>query len=291
MATSLALPLPRRTPHLIGPWIIPPAAVLGILFFYPLALILTDSFTGGKAAPSFLNYAAVLGSFQFTSALWHTVVIALAASAGCLALGLTLSLILAFVPFPGSRLLARVIDTFIALPTFLMALAFTFIYGTAGILNASLMQALHLNLPPLDFLYSQWGVILAEVTVYTPFVMRPLLAAFSLVEQAEIEIASSLGAGTFRILRQIVLPGAIPALLTGGSLCLLLTTNEFGIVLFIGAKGVVTLPLLIYEKAIQEFDYTSACVLAVINVGLSLFLYSLYRSSLSWLGGRRAGLV
>ncbi len=289
---SLALPLPgRRAFRPGGSWIIPPAAVLGALFFYPLALILGESFAGGKGAATLLNYASVLTSVQFASALWHTVVIALLATAGCLALGLVLSLILAFIPFPGSRVLARVIDTFIALPTFLMALAFTFIYGTAGILNASLMQALHLGLPPLDFLYSQWGVILAEVTVYTPFVMRPLLAAFSLVERAEIEIASSLGAGAFRIMRQIILPAAVPALLAGGSLCLLLTTNEFGIVLFIGAKGVVTLPLLIYTKAIQEFDYTSACVLAVINVCLSLSLYSLYRATLSWFGGRSAGLV
>ena len=31
--------------------------------------------------------------------------------------------------------------------------------------------------------------MLAEVTVYTPFVMRPLLAAFSLIETAQIEVA------------------------------------------------------------------------------------------------------
>ena len=105
----------------------------------------------------------------------NTVVIALAASAGCLCLGLVLAMILAFVPFPGARLLARVIDTFIALPTFLVALAFTFLYGSAGMLNAALMRTCSLPLPPVDFLYSQWGVILAEVTVYTPFVMRPLL--------------------------------------------------------------------------------------------------------------------
>ncbi|MGH7068960.1 MAG: 2-aminoethylphosphonate ABC transporter permease subunit, partial [Acetobacteraceae bacterium] len=213
-----------------------------------------------------------------------------ASSVGCLVLGLVLSMILAFVPFPGSRVLARVIDTFIALPTFLMALAFTFIYGTTGIFNAALMEALHLQFAPLDFLYSQWGVILAEVTVYTPFVMRPLLASFSLIDRSQIEVASSLGAGALRIMRQVILPAAIPALLAGGSLCLLLTTNEFGIILFIGAKGVVTLPLLIYIKAIQEFDYTGACVLAVINVGLSLSLYSLYRAALAWFGGHGAGL-
>jgi 2-aminoethylphosphonate transport system permease protein len=134
-------------------------------------------------------------------------------------------------------------------------------------------------------------VILAEVTVYTPFVMRPLLAAFSLIDTAQIEVASGLGARPARIVWQIILPSAIPALLAGGSLCLLLTVNEFGIVLFIGAKGVITLPLLIYDKAIQEFDYTTACVIAVVNVVLSLSLYSLYRMLVVRFGGRSAGVV
>ena len=163
-------------------------------------------------------------------------------------LGLTLALILAFVPFPGARFVARLIDTFIALPTFLVALAFTFLYGSAGMLNGALDPGLGLEHPPVDFLYSAWGVILAEVTVYTPFVLRPLLAAFSLVDRARSKSPSLLGAGRWRIVRQVILPAAMPAIVAGGSLCLLLTVNEFGIVLFIGAKGVITLPLLIYTR-------------------------------------------
>ncbi len=199
---------------------------------------------------------------MFRDALYHTIVIAVIATAGCLVLGFVLSTLIAFTPFPGVKVLARLIDTFIALPTFLVALAFTFIYGSAGMLNEALMQVLHLGLPPVDFVYSQWGVILSEITVYTPFVMRPLLAAFSLIEPAQIEVASSLGARPLRIVGRVILPAALPALIAGGSLCLLLTVNEFGIVLFIGAKDVITLPLLIYDKAIQQFDYTSACVIA-----------------------------
>ena len=145
--------------------------------------------------------------------------------------------------------------------------------------------------PPVDFLYSSWGVILAEVTVYTPFVLRPLMAAFSLIEPAQLEVASSLGARAPMIIRRIILPAALPALMAGGSLCLLLTVNEFGIVLFIGAKGVITLPLLVYDKAIQEFDYTTACVIAAANLVLSLGLYGLYRALLGRLGGARAGVV
>ena len=274
-----------------GAWVVPPLLVLAALFFYPLSLILRQALGGEEGRLSLVHFGDVIGSRLFLDGLHHTLVIAVSATAGCLLLGFILSLIIAFVPFPGARLVGRLIDTFIALPTFLVALAFTFIYGSAGLLNESLMRLLHLGLPPVDFLYSQWGVILAEITVYTPFVMRPLLAAFSLIEPAQIEVASSLGARPLRIVRQIILPAALPALIAGGSLCLLLTVNEFGIVLFIGAKDVITLPLLVYDKAIQEFDYTTACVIAVVNVALSLALYSLYRFAVARFGGRRAGLV
>src|SRR5579871_3481580 len=272
-------------------WIAAPLLVLAGCFFYPLSLIIGQAFRDDAGAFSLATMAAVFGSTMFHEAILHTIAIALGASAGCLALGFVLAFVVSFVPFPGASLLVRLIDTVIALPTFLIALAFTFLYGSAGILNMSLMAAFNLHLPPIDFLYSQWGVILSEVTVYTPFVMRPLLAAFSLVESAQIEVASSLGAKPLRIIRQIILPAALPALIAGGSLCLLLTVNEFGIVLFIGAKDVITLPLLVYDKAIQEFDYTAACVIAVVNVVLSLSLYTVYRLAIARFGGRNAGVV
>ena len=53
----------------------------------------------------------------------------------------------------------------------------------------------------------------------------------------------------------------------------------------------ITLPLLIYDKAIQEFDYTTACTIAVVNVALSLALFTLYRVLVRGLAGSRAGLV
>jgi 2-aminoethylphosphonate transport system permease protein len=289
---DLALRLPvAETRPAVNAWIAPPLLILAALFLFPLALIVRQAL-GGDAAPlSLAKFASVVATGEFRHALRNTLTIALSATAGCLVLGFVLSVLIAFTPFPGSRVLARLIDTFIALPTFLVALAFTFIYGSAGLLNESLKALLHLELPPVDFLYSQWGVILSEITVYTPFVMRPLLAAFSLIESAQIEVAASLGARPLRIVSRIIFPAALPALIAGGSLCLLLTVNEFGIVLFIGAKDVITLPLLIYDKAIQQFDYTTACVIAVVNVALSIALYSLYRFVVAYFGGRRAGLV
>jgi 2-aminoethylphosphonate transport system permease protein len=271
----------RLRPDLSQLWIVPPGAILALLFFYPLALIVRQALSGESGAPSLDEFAQVLHARFFLNALLNTATIAAAATSGCLVLGFILALILAFAPFPGSLFIARLIDTFIALPTFLVTLAFTFLYGSAGVLNEALMKSFALPLPPVNFLYSAWGVILAEVTVYTPFVLRPLLAAFSLIDRSQIEAASILGARPLRIIRAVIFPAAIPALIAGGSLCLLLTVNEFGIVLFIGAKGVITLPLLIYDKAIQESDYQTACIIAVINIALSLGLFGLYRFAAS----------
>jgi 2-aminoethylphosphonate transport system permease protein len=192
-----------------GLWIAPPLIVLGLTFLYPLVLIARAALVGDAGEIDVGGFVSVLHSRAFLNALINTGLIALAATAGCLALGVTLALILAFVPFPGSTFVARLIDTFIALPTFLVTLAFTFLYGSAGMLNGALTQSLVLSEPPVHFLYSAWGVILAEVTVYTPFVLRPLLAAFSLVDQSQIEVAGLLGARPWRIVRSVILPAAL----------------------------------------------------------------------------------
>ncbi len=105
--------------------------------------------------------------------------------------------------------MSRVIDTFIALPTFLITLAFTFIYGSAGLLNGTLMALFAFELPPVDFLYSINGVILAEITVFTPLVMRPLMAGLRQIDKSQLEAASILGAHPLRVITRY-LPGGAP---------------------------------------------------------------------------------
>jgi 2-aminoethylphosphonate transport system permease protein len=131
--------------------------------------------------------------------------------------------------------------------------------------------------PLLNFLNTPAGVIAAEITFFTPFVVRPLLASFAQLPREQLDVAASLGASPWRVLRQVLMPEAWPALMAGGSLVLLLTLNEFGIVLFTGAKDVLTLPVLIYTRGIVTFDLPGAAVIATVQVALSLALYGTYR--------------
>ena len=275
---SQILTLPRRSVHLRPLlWLLPPLLVLATLFFYPLLLIGEQALRDTEGHLSLETFWQVVESRRFLSALLNTLQIAVIATSGCLLLGSVLALILVFIPFPGSQLISRIIDTFIALPTFLITLAFTFIYGSAGLLNGTLMSLFAFELPPVDFLYSIQGVILAEMTVFTPLVMRPLMAGLRQIDKSQLEAASILGAHPLRVIGQVIFPAV---------LCLLLTTNEFGIVLFIGAKGVNTLPMMVYSKAILESDYSVACMIALINILLSLGLFMLYRLAAARTGVR-----
>ncbi|AIC72541.1 Probable ABC transporter%2C permease protein [Mycobacteroides abscessus] len=252
-------------------WAIPPLLVVLVAIVYPLLRVLSNSAEGEGNS----TWRAVLGSTLFQHALVTTVYIAVLATIGCLALGTFLATVLAFVPFPGSELVGRLIDTILALPSFLITLAFTFLYGAAGAVNALIANLTGGS--RLEFLSSPTGVILAETTFFTPFVVRPLLAAFAIVPREQLDVAASLGASPWRVLAKVVMPEAWPALMAGGSLVLLLALNEFGIVLFTGAKEVVTLPVLIYTRGIVTFDLPGAAVIATIQIVLSLALYGLYR--------------
>jgi len=258
-------------------WAIPPLVIVLLVAVYPLLRVCLESFKGKAGENGWSTWTSVLSSEAFRDALWRTVLIAATSTVGCLVLGTFLAIVLAFVPFPGSQLVGRLIDTVLALPSFLITLAFTFLYGTAGAVNAAIASLTGDGGPALNFLYTPAGVIAAEVTFFTPFVIRPLLASFSMLPRAQLDVAASLGASPLRVLRSVVMPEAWPALMAGGSLVLLLTLNEFGIVLFTGAKGVTTLPVLIYTRGIVTFDLPGAAVIATVQIALSLTLYVLYR--------------
>ncbi len=276
---------PIRRRLALGPigWVLPPLIVVALIAVYPLVRVLTSSVQGTGQS----TWGAVLSSEIFRTSLVTTAQIAVTATLGCLILGTFIAVVLAFVPFPGSGIVARMIDTILALPSFLITLAFTFLYGTAGAVNALIAEVTGTR--PLNFLATPWGVIAAEITFFTPFVVRPLLAAFAMLSVDQLNVAASLGASPWRVLRSVIMPEAWPALMAGGSLVLLLTLNEFGIVLFTGAKDVTTLPVLIYTRGIVTFDLPGAAVIATVQVALSLALYGAYRLIFAKVVGNRKG--
>lgn len=285
-----SLPNPRRRMR-AGISIIGPLALLGLLFVYPLVTVVQQSFEDRLRQPAgTMAWRQVLSTREFRTGATTTIELAVGATIGCVLLGTFIAVVLAFVPFAGSAAVSRMTTVILAFPSFFIALSFAVLYGRVGVLS-SVVDGLTGSTEALGgFIYTRWAVLLAEITFYTPFVIRPVLAACQQMQLEQLHVAASLGARPWRVIRSVLLPELLPSIIAAASLCLMLTLNEFGIVLFIGAKGVQTLPVLIYGKGSVSFDYPAAAVLACVQVALSLALYLLGRLVVARIGGRRARL-
>jgi 2-aminoethylphosphonate transport system permease protein len=90
-------------------WTLPPLLIVLVAALYPLIRVCLESTKVGETQRGWSTWAEVLGSEMFRDALWRTVAIAATSTAGCLLLGTFLAIVLAFVPFPGSRVVGRLI--------------------------------------------------------------------------------------------------------------------------------------------------------------------------------------
>jgi len=250
--------------------------ILGPIVVYPLFRLLALS-VSGEHGLSFAPYVRFFGNADTRGMIFTTLWVLFASAGLASLLGIAIAALLHFKPFPGTRLLTRFLELFVAFPSFLVAFTLIFLYGSQGSVSIALQQIFHLDAPPLDFLFGTGGVVLAEVVFFAPFVVRPTLASFALLDMRIIEAARSLGANSAMVALRVVLPLAWPGIAAGTILCFLLTLNEFGILLVLGSARLVTLPVAIFSAATIDLDLNAASAGAVLMLAMSLSLYLLYR--------------
>jgi|SRR5215469_5719390 len=104
------------------------------------------------------------------------------------------------------------------------------------------------------------GLLLASLLYSLPFSVQPLVTAFEAVDTRLLDAAATLGAGRWRIFREISLPLAVPGLVTALVLSFAHTLGEFGVVLMVGGNipGVTrTVSIAIYDQ-VQSLEYADA---------------------------------
>jgi sulfate/thiosulfate transport system permease protein len=167
--------------------------------------------------------------------------------------------------FPGRRLMDAVIDMPFALPTAVSGIALTAVFSTNGWLGH------YLGMAGIHVAYTRLGVILAMTLIGMPFAVRTLQPALLEVQRDLEDAAETLGAGRWYVLRRVIVPAVLPALLTGFTLAFARALGEYGSVIFISGnlpmKTEIT-PLLIVIH-LEEFDYRGAAALGFVMLAAS----------------------
>ena len=230
------------------------AAWLGLVVLLPVAAVTGRALADGPVA--FLRAITnpqSLAALQLTFAVSFLVVLVNAL------MGTLIAWVLVRDEFPGKSVVNALIDLPFALPTIVAGLTLLTLYGPRSPFG-------------LNLAYTQAGIVLALLFVTLPFVVRAVQPVLLELDRDMEEAAASLGASTPTILRRIVLPNLLPAILTGCALAFARSIGEFGSVVLISGN----VPYKTEVAAVNIFsqlendDPTGASAIAVVLLAGSL---------------------
>jgi sulfate transport system permease protein len=226
---------------------------LGLIVLVPLAALMLKASSLG-----FSGFWGIVTAPRTLAALRVSFVISLSAAAINVVFGLIVAWVLIRYRFPGRRVLDAIVDLPFALPTAVAGIALTAIYARNGWIG-SLLDPIGIKIA-----YTPWGIGVALVFIGLPFVVRTVQPVLEDFEREIEEAAASLGARRWQTVYYVILPGLIPAILTGFALAFARAVGEYGSVIFI-AGNIPFLseiaPLLIVIK-LEEFNYAEATAIA-----------------------------
>lgn len=170
--------------------------------------------------------------------------------------------------FKGKKLISALIDIPLAVSPVIAGLVFILTYGRIGWAN-DILQALNLKI-----VFAVPGIVLATIFVTFPFVSREIIPVLNAQGDEEEEVASLMGASSWKIFSKVTFPHIKWALLYGIVLCTARAMGEFGAVSVISGhlKGKTnTMPLHI-EILYNDFKATDAFAVSSILVLIAIVI-------------------
>src|SRR5205807_5249653 len=185
-----------------------------------------------------------------------------------LVFGLIVAWVLVRYTFPGKRIFDSLVDLPFALPTAVAGIALTAIYSAKGWIGHYLQPF------GIKAAYSRLGVVIALTFTGLPFVVRTVQPVLEDLDKEMEEAAASLGADRWQTITRVLLPGILPAALTGVTMAFARAVGEYGSVVFISGnmpmRTEIT-PLLIITK-LDQYDYAGATAIAVVMLVVSFVM-------------------
>jgi ABC-type glycerol-3-phosphate transport system permease component len=209
--------------------------VLALMFLAPLAYMIAESLRNPNGAGYTLsNWSHIFSALPIATGMKNSAILAASASALTVAVTSIAGFAFAKLPFRGSRIVLFLIITTLAFP----------------LISAIIPE--YLNIAKYNLIGSYWPAILVYSGFNAAFAVIFFTNYFLSVPDAYVESAVTDGAGYFTILWRIMLPMALPALVTIGVFDFMIVWNDLLVALLF-------LP--------QPDHQTASVLLATINAG------------------------
>jgi putative spermidine/putrescine transport system permease protein len=240
----------RRRPAGIVPYLqAMPLAVVFLLFFAaPIVLVVVVSFfdyqTYRMLIPAFtldnyrevfsdaVTYRTYLTTLQFCVIVWAITFV----------LGFLIAYFLAFQVRSRTWQIALLLLCSIPFWTSIVIrmIAWIPLLGRNGLVNRLLLDTHLTGMPQEWLLYSQFAVILGYVHLYALTMIVPIFNSMARIDRSLVEAATDAGAGTWQVMRTVVLPLSKPGIAIGSIFLIAMVMGDFVTVDVLGGGQVAS---------------------------------------------------
>ncbi|MEQ8695103.1 MAG: ABC transporter permease [Bauldia litoralis] len=229
----------------------------------------------------FGNYAAFFTEPLYWNTFARTALMSIAATALTLIVGFPISYYIAKLARGRSRAILFVLCL---LPFWVSELVRTFgwmiLLRETGVVSNTL-QWLGLSSGPIEFLYNDAAIMVGLVYTSMLFMVVPLVTTLESLDDSYIEAGYDLGGNGFAVMREIVIPHAMPGIVTGCIVVFMLSLGNYLTPILLGGKDSLWFTEQIYAQFITRFNWEQGSAFG--------FLLLILSSLIVWAGLKLTG--
>ncbi|MHB0706186.1 Spermidine/putrescine transport system permease protein potC [Roseomonas mucosa] len=253
------------TGQILQRWLVAALTAAGLaLIFVPLVLTLYLSvfdetlITFPPRGYTLHWYARIIP--EFGGPLQTSLMVALAAVAISLLIGVPAGIGLSRYSFPGRSLVSTLLLAPLTMPGIAIGLG---IYVLAILFEERTQVAVS---------GSVWLMVAAHVLIALPWVVRLCLASLANHDRSAEEAAASLGARPFLVVWRVTLPAMRSGIVAGALFAFIVSFENLEMTLFLIAPGMTTLPISVLQYLQYRLDplVAAVAVAQVVLVGVAL---------------------
>ncbi len=137
---------------------------------------------------------------------------------------------------------------------------------------SGLLQSMGLVDQPVEMLYNDVAIMVGLVYTSMLFMVVPLVTTLEGLDDSLIEAAYDLGASHWRVIRDVVIPHAMPGIVSGCIVVFMLTLGNYLTPTLLGGKDSLWFTEQIYTQFITRFNWEQGSAFGMLLLILSSFI-------------------
>lgn len=236
---------------------VPALAVFAAFWLLPMARLVQ---VGASGPDGIAAYFAVVTNANYFRSLASTVTLSAGVSVVTLVLSLITGIFLQRNRFSGRGVLISLMTLPLAFPGVVVGFLVILLVGRQGLVGDVTTRLFD---EKVVLAYGMAGLFIGYLYFSIPRVILTIMASVEKLDPALEEAARSLGASTWQVLRDVILPALTPAIISSGAICFATSMGAFGTA-FTLATQINVLPLTIYNEFTNYANFSMAASLSIV---------------------------